>query len=125
MWFQRTRASDAGRVSETPKAPVAERRRRYEPAAAYALAASLRRRGIDLASGTGPWRVVARHLGRAGRHGLGVLPIVTNGLAQLMVDTMDHAADLAGLLNWSGVDDLDPVPDLVPPPALRYPMALG
>ena len=37
-----------------------------------------------------------------------------------MVDTMEHARDLAGLLNWCGVDDLDPVPDLVPPPALRY-----
>jgi hypothetical protein len=31
---------------------------------------------------------------------------------------MEHARDLAGLLNWAGVDELDPVPDLVPPPSL-------
>lgn len=100
-----------------------ERRRRYEPAAIYEFAASLRRRGIDLASRTGPWRAVGHSLGRTGRNGLAVLPIVTNGLAQLMADTMEHATDLAGLLNWCGVDDLDPVPDLVPPPALRYQLA--
>jgi hypothetical protein len=48
-----------------------------------------------------------------------MLPIVTNGIAQIMVDTMEHATDLAGLLNWCGVDELDPVPDLVPPPTLE------
>jgi hypothetical protein len=52
-----------------------------------------------------------------------IIPIVTNGLAQIMVDTMEHARDVAGLLNFSGVDDLDPVPDLVPPPTLRLDLA--
>jgi hypothetical protein len=37
-----------------------------------------------------------------------------------MVDTMEHATEVAGLLNWCGVEDLDPVPDLIPPPGLRY-----
>jgi hypothetical protein len=96
-----------------------ERRRRYEPKAIYQLAESLRRQGMDLAKSSGPWRAVARALERPGRNRVPVLPIVTNGLAQVMVDTMEHARDLAGLLNWCGVDDLDPVPDLVPPPALR------
>jgi hypothetical protein len=32
-----------------------------------------------------------------------------------MVDSREHAADVAGLLNWCGVRELDPVPDLVPP----------
>jgi hypothetical protein len=32
-----------------------------------------------------------------------------------MVDTAEHAVDGAGLLNWCGVRELDPVPDLVPP----------
>jgi hypothetical protein len=96
-----------------------ERRRRYEPKAIYQLAESLRRQGMDLAKSSGPWRVIARALTRPGRNRLPVLPIVTNGLAQVMVDTMEHARDLAGLLNWCGVDDLDPVADLVPPPALR------
>ena len=95
-----------------------ERRRRYEPRAVYELAESLRQRGIDLAKRTGPWHAVGRALRRPGRNGLAMLPVVTNGIAQIMVDTMEHATDLAGLLNWSGVDDLDPVADLVPPPTL-------
>jgi hypothetical protein len=97
---------------------VAERRRRYEPRAVYALAESLRQRGVDFAKRTGPWQAVGRALRRPGRNGLAMLPIVTNGIAQIMVDTMEHATDLAGLLNWCGVDELDPVPDLVPPPTL-------
>ena len=96
-----------------------DRRRRYQPSAIYQLAESLRKQGIDLATRTGPWRAVGRALSRPGRMGLSVLPIVTNGLAQVLVDTMEHARDVAGLLNWAGVDDLDPVPDLVPPPSLR------
>jgi hypothetical protein len=96
----------------------ADRRRRYQPTAIYAMAESLTRQGIDLASRSGPWRAVARALHRPGRNRVPILPIVTNGLAQVMVDTMEHAREVAGLLNWCGVDDLDPVPDLVPPPAL-------
>ncbi len=95
-----------------------DRRRRYQPVAVYRLAESLHRQGIDLAKRSGPWRAVARALDRPGRNRIPVLPIVTNGLAQVMVDTMEHARDLAGLLNWCGIDELDPVPDLVPPPAL-------
>jgi hypothetical protein len=75
---------------------------------------------VDLASRTGPWHAVERPLRRPGRNQLAVIPIVTNGLAQVMADTMEQARDLAGLLNLSGVDDLDPVPDLVPPVGLRY-----
>ena len=96
-----------------------DRRRRYQPTAAYYLAESLRRRGIDLARRSGPWRVVARALNRPGRNRISVLPIVTNGMAQVMADTMEHARDLAGLLNWCGIDNLDPVPDLLPPPAFQ------
>ena len=96
-----------------------DRRRRYEPTHIYGLLESLRRQGMDLATNSGPWRVMARALHRPGRNRVPVLPIVTNGLAQVMVDTMEHASDLAGLLNWCGIEDLDPVPDLVPPVALR------
>lgn len=97
-----------------------ERRRRYEPRGLYELAETLKRQGVDFATRSGPWRVVSRALTRPGRHMLPIIPIVTNGLAQLMVDTVEHAKDLAGLLNWSGVHELDPVPDLVPPPTLAY-----
>jgi hypothetical protein len=33
-----------------------------------------------------------------------------------MVDTAERAHDVAGLLNWCGVHELDPVPELTPPP---------
>ena len=111
----RMQASEGSRVSGA----ATDRRRRYQPTAIYQLAESLRRQGVDLATKSGPWRVIARALKRPGRNRIPMLPIVTNGLAQVMVDTMEHASDLAGLLNWCGLEDLDPVPDLVPPPALR------
>lgn len=110
-----------GRESKkTEVAGESDRRRRYQPRAIYEMVEALRQQGIDLATRSGPWRAVASQLSRPGRLGLSVLPIVTNGLAQIMVDTMEHACEVAGLLNWSGVDDLDPVSDLVPPSTLQY-----
>jgi hypothetical protein len=41
--------------------------------------------------------------------------VVTNGETEVMVDTMEHAVEVSGLLNWCGVDHLEPVPDLTPP----------
>ena len=115
----RSKSRDEGEAARSKT----DRRKRYQPAAIYHLADTLRRQGIDLATRSGPWRAVERALQRPGRNRLPVLRLVTNGLAQVMVDTMEHARDLAGLLNWCGVDDLDPVPDLVPPPALRLQIA--
>lgn len=115
-------------MRSTPKAqdgntagdrPATERRRRYEPTAIYHLIESLQRRGVDLTTSSGPWRAISRSLQRPGRRGLALIPIVTDGLSQVMVDTVEHARDLAALLNWCGVTELDPVPDLVPPPSLR------
>ena len=84
-------ASEEGQATRSTE----ERRMRYEPSAIYHLADSLRRQGIDLATRSGPWRAVARALQRPGRNRLPVVPIVTNGLAQVMVDTMEHARDVA------------------------------
>jgi hypothetical protein len=95
-----------------------ERRCRYQPKAMYEMAEQLRRQGVDFVRSSGPWRAVARALSRPGRARQAVLPIVTNGVTQVMVDTLEHARDVAGLLNWSGVDELNPVADLVPPPGL-------
>jgi len=114
MWFSKREGTNQRAEAKT------DRRHRYEPRAVYQLAETLRDRGIDLARRAGPAHAVGRSLRRPGRNGVGFLPIVTNGMAQIMVDTMEHATDLAGLLNWCGVDELDPVSDLVPPPALRY-----
>jgi hypothetical protein len=91
------------------------RRRRYQPTAIYLLADRLKRRGIRLRKVQGPWRPDRRQLARPGRNDLDAIPVVTNGRVEVMVDTMEHAVDLSGLLNWAGVDDLTPVPDLEPP----------
>ena len=113
--MQETNGRSAARAARS----TTDRRRRYEPTAVYHLAESLRRRGVDLASRSGPWRAIGRALRRPGRNRIPVLPIVTNGDAQVMVDTMEHARDLAGLLNWCGIEELDPVPDLVPPATVQ------
>ena len=113
--MQETKRGSAARAARS----TTDRRRRYEPTAVYHLADSLRRRGVDLASRAGPWRAIGRALRRPGRNRTPVLPIVTNGDAQVMVDTMEHARDLAGLLNWCGIEQLDPVPDLVPPTTVQ------
>ena len=103
---------------DSKPAKSSERRRRYQPKAMYEVADQLRRQGVEFLTSSGPWRAVARALSRPGRASQSVLPIVTNGVTQVMVDTLEHARDVAGLLNWSGVRELSPVPDLVPPAGL-------
>lgn len=92
-----------------------QRRRRYEPRVAYQLAERLKSLGVQLASVPGPWQARRLPLGRGGRNRLRYIPFVTNGRAEVMVDTMEHAIDLSSFLNWCGVDDLNPVSDLALP----------
>jgi hypothetical protein len=40
--------------------------------------------------------------------------VITNEHTLVAVDTTERAMDLAGLLNWCGVHDLNPVPELIP-----------
>ena len=110
--------SNSERRTRMEPAARAERRQRYQPRAMYEMADQLRRQGVEFVTSSGPWRAVARALARPGRASQSALPIVTNGVTQLMVDTLEHARDVAGLLNWSGVRELNPVADLVPPPGL-------
>jgi hypothetical protein len=81
----------------------------------YALAEKLRREGVELHEYPGPWRPVRRLLRRPGRNAERTIPLVTNGIVDIAVDTAEHAADLSGFLNSSGVDHLDPIPNLRPP----------
>jgi hypothetical protein len=81
----------------------------------YALAEQLKREGVELHKVHGPWRPIRRRLRRPGRNTDNMIPIVTNGLAELAVDTAERAAEVSGLLNWCGVDHLEPVPNLRPP----------
>jgi hypothetical protein len=91
------------------------RLRRYEPTPVYALAENLKRAGVELHRVHGPWRPIRRQLRRPGRNAEKAIPIVTNGVTELAVDTAERAADVSGLLNWCGVDRLEPVPNLRPP----------
>lgn len=91
------------------------RTRRYEPTGVYALAAQLKREGIELNEFPGPWRPVRRPLRRPGRNAERAIQLITNGVVEITVDTAEHAADLSGFLNSAGVDHLDPVPNLRPP----------
>lgn len=89
--------------------------RRYEPTPVYALAEHMKQEGVDLRSVNGPWRPTRRPLRRPGRNAQKAIPIVTNGVTELAVDTAEHAVDVSGLLNWCGVDHLEPAPNLRPP----------
>jgi YHS domain-containing protein len=79
----------------------------YQPTAVYEMAARIKARGIDLTQAVGPWRPIGRRPSRPGR-------VITNEHTQVVVDTSERAVDVAGLLNWCGVHDLNPVPELVP-----------
>jgi hypothetical protein len=91
------------------------RPRRYEPTPVYALAEHLKQEGVELQKVRGPWRPIRRSLRRPGRKAERAIPIVTNGVTELAVDTAERAADVSGLLNWCGIDRLDPIPNLRPP----------
>ena len=88
------------------------RTRRYEPTPVYVLAEALKRQGHDLRSFDGPWRPSRRSLRRPGRNAERAIPIVTNGIVEIAVDTAEHAVDVSGFLNAAGVDHLDPIPNL-------------
>jgi hypothetical protein len=88
---------------------------RYEPLAVYHLAEQAKAGGVDLEQAEGPWRAGVRALSRPGRKSLDNIPLVTNDHTEVMVDTAEHASDVAGLLNWCGVHHLEPVPELAPP----------
>ncbi len=88
---------------------------RYEPTPVYALAEYLKRRGVDLPHIRGLWRSILRPLRRPGRNADRVIPIVTDGVVELAVDTIQRAMDVSGFLNWCGVADLEPVSKLQPP----------
>jgi hypothetical protein len=90
-------------------------RLRYEPMVVYHLAERTKARGVDLRQAEGPWRPAIRRLERPGRNSLDAIPIITNETTDVMVDTKEHATDVAGLLNWCGVHELEPISDLTPP----------
>lgn len=91
------------------------RGRRYEPTPLYQLAERLKRQGVKLHKIPGPWRPTRYALCRPGRNAERSIPIVTNGVVELAVDTAEHARDLSGFLNSTGLEHLDPISNLRPP----------
>ena len=89
-------------------------RGRYEPTAVYQLAARLKASGVDLDRARGLWQVRERQVPLPGV-GLHAMSVVTNESATFLIDTREHAVDVAGLLNWCGVHELEPVPELTSP----------
>lgn len=102
---------------QSPRSIRAERPRprRYVPTPVYALAEHLKDEGVELDRVHGPWRPTRRPLRRPGRNAQDAIPVVTNGVTEVAVDTAERAVDVSGLLNWCGVDRLEPVPNLRPP----------
>jgi hypothetical protein len=103
-----TPSPDRGRTRST-------RGRRYEPVPIYRLAERLQRQGAKLHKIPGPWHPTRCTLRRPGRNAERTIPIVTNGLVEIAVDTAEHAVNLSGFLNSAGLDSLDPIPNLRPP----------
>ena len=106
-------------MRSSPSVAQAARRRSrepgdYEPTAVYHLAARLKASGVELDQASGPWRVRDRGIALPGA-GLHAMSVVTNESAEFVVDTRERAVDVAGLLNWCGVHQLEPVPELTPP----------
>ena len=87
----------------------------YEPTIVYVMAQEARSSGVNLESAPGPWRASQRRIRRPGRSSLTMIPVITNEHTVVVVDTPERAEDVAGLLNWCGVHDLNPIPDLTPP----------
>lgn len=91
------------------------RSRRYEPTPIYQWAERLVGQGVKLHTIPGPWRPARCKLRRPGRNAERTIPIVTNGVVEIAVDTAEHAVNLSGFLNSAGLEHIDPVPNLRPP----------
>jgi hypothetical protein len=108
-------SSESSLPRSKPRRRMAEASpRRYEPTPIYVLAERLKRQGLEPRA-HGPWRPGRRSLRRPGRQTERSIPIVTNGVVEIAVDTAEHAVDVSAFLNVAGVDHLDPVPNLRPP----------
>jgi hypothetical protein len=81
----------------------------------YAVAEYLKSIGVELHRSVGPWRPTRRPLRRPGRNAEQAIPVVTNGRVEIAVDTAEHAVDLSGVLNSSGLVHIDPADNLRPP----------
>src|SRR5262245_41405568 len=111
----RTKVSRQMTAIQQRRSQSRPRRQSYQATAGNALGESAQRKGVGLDDVPGPWRVGGRALPRRGRNDLPMIPLITNGRTEVMVDTLERAAELSAFLNWCGIEDLNPVSDLRPP----------
>ena len=86
-----------------------QRRLRYRlpPSAVYQILDEVKKAGLELLTMRGPWTVGSVPLGRRGRAGATMVPSVECGATLLRIESEERARELAGLLNWCGVQEED------------------
>jgi hypothetical protein len=86
-----------------------QRRLRYRlpPRAIYQILDEAKAAGLELLTMRGPWTVGSVPLGRRGRAGATMVPAVECGTTLLRMESEERARELAGLLNWCGIQEGD------------------
>jgi hypothetical protein len=86
-----------------------QRRLRYRlpPNTVYQILDEAKAAGLEPLTMRGPWTVGSVPLGRRGRAGATMGPSVEGGATLLRIESEERARELAGLLNWCGVQEED------------------
>jgi hypothetical protein len=86
-----------------------QRRLRYRlpPNTIYQVLDEAKLAGLELQTMRGPWTVGSVPLGRRGRAGATMGPSVECGSTLLRIESEERARELAGLLNWCGIQEED------------------
>jgi hypothetical protein len=86
-----------------------QRRLRYRlpPSTIYQILDEVKVAGLKPLTMRGPWTVGSVPLGRRGRAGATMVPAVECGAILLRMESEERARELAGLLNWCGVQEGD------------------
>jgi hypothetical protein len=81
-------------------------RYRHEPTVVHRLLDVLKEDGMELGAMRGPWSISAVQLRRRGR-GAPVIPCVERGQTRLFAASEERARELAGLLNWCEIEEVE------------------
>ena len=93
----------------TSHTSAAQDTRGYVLSCILAFVERVKRMGVKLGLTRGPWHTAEQRYPTPNASQVEIVPVVTNGRTAMMVDTMEHAIDIAGLLNWCGIKQLNPV----------------
>jgi len=73
----------------------------------YQIIDEVKAAGLEPVLMRGPWTVGSVPLGRRGRAGASMVPSVERGATVLRIENGERAKELAGLLNWCGIEEND------------------